>query len=128
MFNKRRINFSMKIYFCRSNVKPMFSLFSLAFHSSFFLDCICFLFVLDWLSLIFCAVSFFVLLFLSFPMYSWNTFIKYTTEEEQNKVKSRTEVDIEVSWWIADLRANHLHAVESTRRRNRVNSKRDTLE
>ena len=30
-------------------------------------------------------------------------------------MKSRTEVGIKVSWWIADLRAAHLRAVESTR-------------
>ena len=42
-------------------------------------------------------------------------------KKKKDKEKSRTEVDIEVSWWIADLKTDQLNAF-------RVNSKRDTLE
>ena len=39
----------------------------------------------------------------------------------KDKEKSRIEVNIEMSWSIADLKTDHLNAF-------RVNSKRDTLE
>ena len=42
-------------------------------------------------------------------------------KKKKNKEESRTEVDIEVSWWIADLKTDQLNAFQ-------INSKRDTLE
>ena len=42
-------------------------------------------------------------------------------QKKKDKEKGRTEVSIEVSWWIADLKTDKLNAF-------RVNSKRDTLE
>ena len=80
--------------------------------------------MLDWLFLIFCSVRFLYCSF-SLPIYSWNTFRDGRIEEDdgrqKNKEKSRTEVDIEVSRWIADLKTDQLNAF-------RVNSERDTLE
>ena len=78
--------------------------------------------MLDSLFLIFCSVRF---LYCSFSL---SLYILGTLSEEgdggQKKKKdeeeSLTEVDIEVSWWIDDLRADQLNAF-------RVNSKRDTL-
>ena len=92
--------------------------------------------MLDWLLLIFFhSVRFFVLLFLCLPTYAWKSFRRKRlrdrrrrrTEEEESqetkrekkqkdKEKSRTEVNIEVSWWIADLKTDQLNAF-------RVNSK-----
>ena len=42
-------------------------------------------------------------------------------KKNKKKEKNRTEVNIEVSWWIADLKTDQLNAF-------RVNSKRDTPE
>ena len=97
--------------------------------------------MLDWLFLIFLLCTFFVLLFLSLSPYIFLEHFQKKkdrrrrkvgderTEDEEgqkekkknDKKKSRTEVDIELSWWIADLRTDQLSAF-------RVNSKRDTLE
>ena len=54
-------------------------------------------------------------------IYPWNTFRKKNQRKKKENKKSRTEVDTEVSWWIADLRTDQLNAF-------RANSKRDTLE
>ena len=125
MQNKRRLKFSIKIYFYRSNVKSVLSLFSLVFHSSFFLNCVSFFFYIGLtLSHLLAPYLFFwIALSLSFPIYSWNTFREkgQKKKKKKDKEKSRTKVDIEVSWWIADLRTDQLNAF-------RVNSKRDTLE
>ena len=126
MYNKRMINLSVKIYFYRSTVKSVLSLFSgvpLFIFSQLYLLLFCIGLALSHFLL--CVFFLYCSFFLS--LYILGTLRKHTTEEEHNKMKSRIEVDIKVSWWIVDLRADHLHAVESTRRRNRVNSKRDTL-
>ena len=102
------------------------------------------------LSHFFALYVFCIALSFSLPRYSWNTFRRRrdrrrrkTEDEERQKTKkdrrrrrtedeerqkkkkdkekSRTKVDIEVNWWIADLRIDQLN-------RFRVNSKRDTLE
>ena len=84
--------------------------------------------MLDWFFPIFCSVRFFIALSLSLSPYIFlEHFQRQGTEEEErlkkkkDKKKSRTEVNIEVSWWIADLRTDQLDTF-------RVNSKRDILE
>ena len=96
-------------------------------------------FMLDWLLLIsFLFCTLFVLLFL-FLLYM----LEILSEErdggieedgrqkkKKDKEKSHTEVDIEVSWWIADLKTDQLNAfssqledgIESTRSKIHLNS------
>ena len=83
--------------------------------------------MLDWLFLIFLLCTFFLYyslsLSLSLPIYTWNVFRKKRrkTEEEEEQGEESAEVDVEVSWRIADLKTDQLNVF-------RVNSKRDTLE
>ena len=78
--------------------------------------------MLDWLFLIFFSVRFLCCSFSLSPYIFLEHFQRRGTEKEErqkkekDKDKSRTEVGIEVSWWIADLKTDQLNAF-------RVNSK-----
>ena len=79
--------------------------------------------MLDWLFLIFCSVRFLYRSF-SLSLYMLGTLSAETqkgqkkrkdgrrrkTEEEEGQGEELYKVDIEVSWWIADLRTGQLNA------------------